>query len=261
MQARSLSRSKLPKPGFPWHTRRMRVASTPVYLLYDYELRSEARKSKRLIPSAKDLEKELSRKAIVGFSEAAILLREDGVRIEGQYIATREEDGKMWISFRVDGHLESFWPQDVLNEIFEEQQKTESWRRAFHAHVQGAEEEIRRRDILERDYGIQWGFFEQLLEHYHAYGTKCLASFFDEGREIKKKDLKKRLRDIAVLLRNECSGSSAKYSSMPAGAEDYARMYTSFGKEINAASLVQSVKNLNTEEKEKRKEQKGDGKK
>jgi len=231
-------------------TASVRVANSSLYLIYEWEERVP-----RVRFSVKEIDKELKGKAIVGLGDNQILLHLGSQRIEGQCIGAKEDkDGKVWISYKVDGELESFSPLDILNEIFEEQQKTESGRRALRTHVQGSENEIRRCDVLNRDYEIQWNFFNQLLESYHAYGTERLASFFDEGREIKKTDLKMNHREIASKMLVP-DYRKRKFRGWRLTAEHYAKRYTSFGKDIDPRSLETTAKGVFAEEEEFSKKQ------
>jgi hypothetical protein len=212
----------------------MQIGNSSVYLLYDF--------------AEPDCRCKWCSKASLesGFGSFGGLadshfIKLESIRIEGQFIRSGiETDGTVWISFRCDGYVQSFSPVEMLNDLVEEKFKRDFWRDSGKMKLEDW-------DSLFRDQNVQFYLLENLWESYKAYGGEELGPFFDDGKEVKRTNLKKTLREIAAeMLLPDCR--KRKYRSIGEGARDYATRYLSFGKEINPESLESTAKQRKVEE-------------
>lgn len=216
------------------HDGRMQVASSATYVLYDFALPECRCQWCSQATTENGFEN-------VGWGR---LIRIDSVRIEGQLIRSRIEDGKLWISYRCDGSVQSFCPIDILNENVDKRKElSQLWGWG------GLKMNLKRYESLQTDLSIQGYLFDQLLVSYNTYGENGLKAFFDEGKEVKKKNLNMGIREIAGAMLLP-AWKRREYKSFEKGAKDISERFTSFGEDIDPTSLTSSAKKLHVEENE-----------
>jgi hypothetical protein len=218
-------------------TNRVRVAQSSLYITYEWEPRE---------PESKIEEREGI--VIMGWEDNQILFHIGSERIEGTFVGAKEDPNEnVTIYYKNElGYVDRFCIQDILNELHEESEKIESFRELVRLYPNKySPDTLKRCDLRAREISIQWRFFCQLLENYFAYGPKKLASFFDGGKEVKKKNLKKNLKEIAseILIPGY---EKKEYKSFSKGAEEISKKFLSYGSPINAESLASTAKQIYT---------------
>jgi hypothetical protein len=173
------------------------------------------------------------------------------ILLEGRYISVKEKDNDIQVSFKdIDSEdVYSFWVIDTINELVESEgalmKEISEFRTLARYDSSITHEKITDKqkafEKQQREHTLQSYFFNQMYENYQAYKEEGLVKFFDEGRELKKVNLNKRLGEIAIDVHNDYEAK--KYSSIPKACEYYADHFLSYGKEIKATSLLQEVKN------------------